>query len=50
VADAAIALQAAVGLRQLSEKQLAAADINKDGQISITDAIAILKIALKIPG
>ena len=46
--DALWALQAFVGSRTLDEKAMAAADVNIDGIIDTSDALAILQFAVKL--
>ncbi len=48
VADARLALRAAVKLDTFNDKQTAAADINFDKKISVEDARYILRIAVKL--
>ncbi len=49
--DAALALQKAVGKRELDEYQIIAADVNDDGTVNAMDASLILKMAAgKISG
>jgi len=45
VADAAIALQIAVGSRPCNATTLAAADMNDDGRVTSLDALIILQAA-----
>ena len=47
--DAALTAQAAVGLRELSEFQEIAADVNKDGRILTFDAALIAQYAVGFP-
>ena len=44
--DAVLALQAAVGLAQLSAEQLSALDVNGDGQVTVADASLVLRAAV----
>jgi len=46
IADATLALQVAVGLRQPTAQQLAAGDINNDGKVTVSDVLVILRKAL----
>lgn len=46
VADAIIALRAALGLIELSDIQLAIADMDANGGINVSDALTIMRIAL----
>ena len=47
--DAALTAQAAVGLRQLTDYQTIAADVNKDGKIYTYDAALIARYAVGLP-
>jgi len=44
-ADAAIALQIAVGSRQCNATTLAAADVSRDGMVTSLDALMIMQAA-----
>lgn len=46
--DALWALQAYVGSRQLDDAAFTAADVNLDGQVNTSDALAILQYAVKL--
>lgn len=46
VNDAIAALQASVGTLQLTPEQVQAADVVKDGQVNVTDAVKILKVVV----
>ena len=46
--DALIALRGALGITELTPEQLAAADMNGDGECTTEDALVILRIALGI--
>ena len=45
-ADALLALRNVLHVAELDDAQLAAADVDGDGRVSVTDAIVILRLAL----
>ncbi len=48
VADAILALRAAMGLSELPDWEFIYADMNADGSITLSDAIAILRVAMSL--
>lgn len=49
VADALTALQASMGLITLSEEQASRLDIDNDGEVTLTDALMILRLSMNLP-
>lgn len=46
--DALLSLKAALGIIELDDEQAAAAEVNGDNSVDLTDTVMILKIALGI--